>query len=375
MGRLLNKRRNARLQAQHRGYSGAAASRTLLVWALLLLAVLMGLASSRADAAGEIYHTTSIGGLSLPEYIGPLEFIGEHSGPEGTQSMSYSYRSMGLALEVSVTDLGEHGVADGADAPELLQRYTEAKQDVIGATKLRRLKPEHEKEVTLGPKPDARLAREAFFYVKKRNGEGGSTWLIFTAAHGLVIDARFDAVQGLEEDGQLSHGEILEALGAAIPVSATKVAEARAQLLAEAEAATKVSIVWDPATPEQESRIWLGYLYARAAFAVSENRGVPVAGAHDASFEEELRGRIIAVNTFRELKRKGAMLASGYFSDIDRVDAAGFLREYVWSYLKRDSWKTAPPNLDMQGFNLWRAQNLGSDHVAVTHGTIAFKGS
>jgi len=130
-----------------------------------------------------------------------------------------------------------------------------------------------------------------------------------------------------------------------------------------------------PATPEQESRIWLGYLYARAAFAVSESSGVPVAGEHDATFEEELRGRIIAVNTFRELKRKGALLASGYFSDIDRVDAAGFLREYVWSYLKRDSWKTAPPNLDMQAFNQWRATNLAADHVGVTHGRIAFKGS
>src|SRR5262245_13713670 len=156
----------------------------------------MGLASSRAHAAGEIYHTTSIGGLSLPQYSGPLEFIGEHSGPEGTHSLSYSYRSMGLALEISITDLGEHGVADGVNAPELLERYTEAKQDVIGATKPKRLKPAHEKEVALGPKPDARLAREAFFYVKKRNGEGGSTWLIFTAAYGLVIDARFDAVQG-----------------------------------------------------------------------------------------------------------------------------------------------------------------------------------
>lgn len=352
---------------------GRTASRTLLVWAALLTAILLGLASARTDAGAAFRtYTTSIGGLELPEYIGPLEYIGEHSGPEGERSMSYSYRAIGLALEISVTDLGENGIADGTRAPELLQRYDEARRDVIRATKMRWLKPRHEKEVALGREPGARLAREALFTVREKDGEGGSTWLIFTAAHGLLIDARFDAIPGLEEDGVLSHGEILEALGAAIPVSSAPVSQARARAAAEAEAATKVAIMWDPATPREESTIWLAYLYARAAFAVSESNGDFVAGERDASFEEELRGRTIAVNMFRELKRNDAQPASVYFNDIDRVDEAGFLREYVWSYLRQDSWIAQPVGLNLQAFDAWRAQHLAG-HVAVTHGRIAFR--
>jgi hypothetical protein len=351
---------------------GRGRERLSLAAALAILAAgVLSLIANPAHAT-EAFHTTSIGGLALPEYIGPLEFIGEHSGPEGDRSASYSYRAFGLALEISVTDLGAEGVADGTGAPELLERFSEAKQDLVAATKVRRLKPRHDKNVSLGREADARLAREALFTVKPRGDQGGSTYLIFTAAHGLVIDARFDIAPGLEEEGQLSHGEILEALGAAIPASAAPVAAARARAAAEAEAATKVAIVWDPATPEQESRIWLAYLFARAAFAVGESSEGPAAGEREASFDEELRGRTTAVNMFRALKRNDAQLASAYFSDIDRVEAAGYLREYVWRYLRQTAWKTPPAGLDLAGFDTWRATHL-PHHVAITHGRIAFR--
>jgi hypothetical protein len=315
-------------------------------------------------------HTTSIGGLALPEYIGPLEFIGEHSGPEGARSASYSYRAVGLALEISVTDLGEGSMPDGLHAPDLLQRYEEAKRDVIASTPAPGLKAQYEKEVTLGPR-SGRVAREAHFTVG-RGEDAASTWLIFTAAHGLVIDARFDAAPGLGEDALLSHGEILEALGEAIPDTAAPVAAARARARAEAEAAEKVAIVWDPATPREESGIWLAYLFARAAYAVSEKGGAAPVGERDASFEEEVHGRTTAVNMFRALRHTDARVASAYFSDIDRVEAAGFLREYVWTYLRRDSWGAAPPGLDLAAFDAWRATHL-KGHVPVTHGRIRFR--
>lgn len=343
-------------------------TRAILATAVLALAGPL----VQADPRTQVY-TTPIGGLALPEYIGPLEFIGEHSGPEGEHSLSYSYRAVGLALEISVTDLGANGVADGIGAPELLQRYREVRQDLVASTKVRRLKPVYESTVTLGHGSDARVAREALFTVKKRRGiEGGSSYLIFTAAHGLVIDARLDVAPGLEEDGQLSHGEVLVALGEAIPTTAEPVVAARARVAAEADAATKVAIVWDPATPEQESRIWLAYLYARAVYAVSEKDADLAAGEREASFGEEVRGRTSAVNMFRALKRNDVLLASDYFSDIDRVEAAGYLREYVWRYLRQTSWKTPPAGLDLAGFDLWRAKNL-NNHVAVTHGRIAFR--
>jgi hypothetical protein len=333
--------------------------------------------AAHARAAESPLNSTEVGGLTLPEYIGPLEFIGEHSGPEGERSLSYSYRAMGLALEISLTDLGAGGVADGVDAPELLERYAEAKQDVVKSTPVRGLKPRHEKNVSLGSvNSGGRPAREALFTTTKRAAKkghaGGATYLVFTAAHGLVIDARFDVAPGFEEDGAITHGEMLAALGDAIPKAAAATVEARARAAAEAAVATKVSIVWDPATPQQENRIWLAYLFARAAYAVRESTGEPAAGERDASFDEELRGRSVAVTTFRDLKHNDAQLASAYFSDIDRVETAGFLREYVWSYLHRASWHVPPPDLNLTAFDAWRAEHLPG-HVAVTHGHIAFR--
>ena len=54
------------------------------------------------------------------------------------------------------------------------------------------------------------------------------------------------------------------------------------------------------------------------------------------------------------------------------TQAAGFLREYVWSYLRHDSWATRPADMNLAGFDAWRATQL-TNHVAVTHGRIAFR--
>ena len=59
-----------------------------------------------ASQAGQQTHTTSVGGLELPQYIGPLEFIGETGGTDPRISATYSYRAMGLALDIHVSDLG-----------------------------------------------------------------------------------------------------------------------------------------------------------------------------------------------------------------------------------------------------------------------------
>ncbi len=134
----------------------------------------------------------------------------------------------------------------------------------------------------------------------------------------------------------------------------------------------KVEIVWDPATPAPEGRIWMTYLFTRAAFAARERVKDGATGESEPTFEEEVRARKMAVNTFRDLRNTNRALASAYFSDVDRVEAAGFLREYVWRYLRHDSWEQVPLGLDLSGFDEWRMVEL-SRHVPVTHGRIAFK--
>jgi hypothetical protein len=135
----------------------------------------------------------------------------------------------------------------------------------------------------------------------------------------------------------------------------------------------KVEIVWDPATPAPEGRIWMTYLFTRAAFAARDRAtDGAITGDSEPTFEEEVRARKMAVSTFRELRGADSTLASTYFSDVDRVEAAGFLREYVWRYLRRESWSQVPLGLDLSGFDEWREVELAR-HVPVTHGSIAFK--
>jgi hypothetical protein len=276
---------------------------------------------------------------------------------------------MGLALDIHVSDLGATGIADGTTSTELARRFEATKKALVAATEVHNLKP-REDTVPLAA-GDARAVREAIYHFERR-GEGGTTYLWFTALHGLVIDARFDVALGFEEDGDIGRSEILAAIGDAIPASADVVAQARTRANAPSDSSVKVAILWDPETPEEESKIWLAYLFARAAFAAKETAGGPAVGERESSFEEEVRGRQIALTTFRALKHDSAPPESVYFSDIDRVEAAGFLREYVWSYLRHPSWKTVPSNLDVAGFDAWRAEHL-TNHTPVTHGRIAFR--
>lgn len=319
--------------------------------------------------ATEQTHTTKIGGLTLPQYIGPLEFIGEQSGADPRTSATYSYRAMGLALDIHVTDLGAAGIADGTKSAELARRFRETKSNLVAATEVHDLKPRE--DTVPFSKGDARSVREAVYHFERR-GEGGTTYLWFTAMHGLLIDARFDVALGFEEDGDIGRGEILAAIGDAIPASADVVAKARVRATQPPDSSVKVAILWDPETPEGERKIWLAYLFARAAFAANETAGGPAVGERESSFDEEVRGRQIALTTFRALKRDSAQPDSAYFNDIDRVEAAGFLREYVWSYLRHPSWKTQPADLDLAGFDAWRAEHL-ANHRPVTHGRIAFR--
>jgi hypothetical protein len=95
---------------------------------------------------------------------------------------------------------------------------------------------------------DARSVREARYHFE-RNGEGGTTYLWFTALHGLLIEARFDVALGFEEDGDIGRGEILAALGAAIPASADAVAQARERLTRPGDSSVKVATLSKRETP------------------------------------------------------------------------------------------------------------------------------
>jgi len=139
-------------------------------------------------------------------------------------------------------------------------------------------------------------------------------------------------------------------------------------------AATRyVAILFDPETPSNERQLWTIYLYTRAALAASESDAGPLPlGIRAPSFEGEVRARRVAVGLFRQLERDDPEFGSRYFDDLDRIESAGFMREYVWRYLKQPSWSAAPQGLQLTQFDAWRAVHLRY-HVPVTHGSIAVR--
>lgn len=165
----------------------------------------------------------------------------------------------------------------------------------------------------------------------------------------------------------------LLAAAAAMGLAAAAAASPETALRAVRAPQPYVAILWDPATPAGERRLWTAYLYTRAASLASESDRAPLApGVHAPSFEGEVRARRVAVGVFRELEREDATFGSVYFDDLDQVESAGFLREYVWRYLKQPSWTAEPAGLALAEFDAWRAVHLRY-HIPVTHGRIAVR--
>lgn len=134
-----------------------------------------------------------------------------------------------------------------------------------------------------------------------------------------------------------------------------------------------VAILYDPATPPAERKLWTIYLYTRAALVATQSDAAPLAlGIRAPSFEGEVRARRVAVGLFRQLERDDPDFGSRYFDDLDQVESAGFMREYVWRYLRQPSWSGPPSGLQLAQFDAWRAVYL-RHHVPVTHGRIAVR--
>lgn len=134
-----------------------------------------------------------------------------------------------------------------------------------------------------------------------------------------------------------------------------------------------ITVLWDDAMSTRESGLWIGYLFARMEF-VSRNGGryMRAPGVVTPIFDEEVFARGEAAKIYRELRSQGKGTDSAYFNDLDKVDAAGFMREYVWQYLHRDGWDAPSEALRTREFERWARDNLAG-HMTQTRGRIAFQ--
>ena len=134
-----------------------------------------------------------------------------------------------------------------------------------------------------------------------------------------------------------------------------------------------IAMGWDPDNPNKKvAAIWLAYLMARTAYRLDHKVSPPPVGELVPSFEEEIYARDLAATTYQEMRAKDKALRDEYWDDMTKVKSSGFLREYVWFYLKRAQWPSRQKPKNLNSFERWSAGNLGK-HRPQTIGWLAVK--
>jgi len=198
-------------------------------------------------------------------------------------------------------------------------------------------------------------AREAV-YEFERNGLSALSVLWITAADGFFIKLRLSMRTEIGDEIDDAREQILGSLAEAIDARPRRVMPAEA---APAEASIEMNASGDPA----DAAMWLAYAVEISKYA-REHRDAapPCGGLVEPPYQLEVDARLAALREYRARPANGRR--SGYFQALSKVEAAGFLDEYVWIYLHRDAWGTAPPHeLSMGAFEEFRARELRT-HVA-----------
>jgi hypothetical protein len=119
----------------------------------------------------------------------------------------------------------------------------------------------------------------------------------------------------------------------------------------------------DASTDEAAASSWLAYAVELTRFS-REHPEVrpPCGGLLVPGFAAELTARQAALREYRA--RAEAARTSSYFNELERVDTAGFLDEYVWYYLRNEGRDVTPPaGIEVGAFQQFRERELAT-HVA-----------
>lgn len=110
--------------------------------------------------------------------------------------------------------------------------------------------------------------------------------------------------------------------------------------------------------------VWLGLHHPNLAQEQAAGLRVYVP-----TFDVDYSARTNQINVWNQIKAKDPTVINVYMVQIEAINAAGFLREYVWEYYRQPGWQ-APPDLSLARFDAWRKQHL-PDLRAETHAHLA----
>jgi hypothetical protein len=127
-------------------------------------------------------------------------------------------------------------------------------------------------------------------------------------------------------------------------------------------------MVIDPTLSQDEMASWLGYAGARSAYREQHKLPSPASGEIVPTFDEEVEARGMAA-LFLSLSNSHG---GSYWDAVVKVQSAGFLKEYVWTYLRRPSWSANQAPKNLAAFEKWRRANL-KNHKPETRAKLMAK--
>ena len=123
-------------------------------------------------------------------------------------------------------------------------------------------------------------------------------------------------------------------------------------------------IVVDPALLGTNAATgWIAYGLALASWEGSNDTDQNL-------YEREVFARGSVARIWAELRAKGEKLEDEDLDALATVEKAGYMREYVWYFLRKEDW-LEPSGLNLKDFQSWLKTNL-SNHVAVTNPGVSF---
>jgi hypothetical protein len=317
-----------------------------------LVGVLFAMApSANAAALGDNTVKLAPSLLKLPQNIGPLRYAGENRYSDRRMGRSFGYNASGISLNIFVYDYGFRDLADGPDSVAACEQYESAKDEIERGGNYENvvLREESSRPLRAGGSLNAREA----VYQFDRNGLSALSVLWLTAADGFFIKLRLSMRAEIGDELDDARDQILESLAEAIDTRPRRVMPGPAE---PAEASIEMNARGDAA----DAAMWLAYAVELNEYAREHpEAGPPCGGIFEPPYQLEVDARLAALREYRARPANGRR--SPYFNLLSKVESAGFLDEYVWSYLHRDAWGATPPHeLSMGAFEEFRARELGA---------------
>jgi hypothetical protein len=322
---------------------------------VLLTVLWLHAAGAHGAALGDNTVRLAPSSFKLPQNIGPLRYSGENRYSDRRMGRAYSYNASGISLKIYVYDFGLRSTPDGPNSVAACEQFENAKLEIERGGNYQNVALRGEFSRAMGTEATSPVVREAVYEFDRKEIHAVSV-LWVTAANGYFFKLRLSLRAEVADELDDAREQILEAVASAL------LARRNAPVPAAPEPVQEASIDVETTSDTASVAAWLAYAVELTRFSGDhpETRP-PCGGPLTPGFAAELAARQAALREYA--LRAAGDRTSNYWNELARIDAAGFLDEYVWHYLRNERWDITPPaSLDLDAFGQFRERELAT-HV------------